>query len=121
MFTASNVSSPVPCRTVSEELLYMASNALAAGEPLGLRPPTEKSLMLFMAMAGSSPLKMRGTDGPIAIAWNGVFCPGCGKLCSDRLSQPSSVDFTPGVPDSIKSCASKCDRLGSGDPAACTI
>jgi hypothetical protein len=27
----------------------------------------------------------------------------------------------PGVPDSMKSCASKCDRLGSGEPAACTM
>ena len=35
----------------------MASNAVAAGEGFGLRPPTEKSLMLFMATAGSAPLK----------------------------------------------------------------
>ena len=46
----------------------MASNASAAGEGFGFRPPTEKSLMLFIATAGSEPLKIRGIDGPIAIA-----------------------------------------------------
>ncbi len=35
-----------------------------------------------------------------------------------RLSQPSSVPFTPGVPDSRKSWASKCERVPSGEPAA---
>ena len=29
--------------------------------------------------------------------------------------------FNPGVPDSMKSWASKCERVGSGDPAACTM
>ena len=33
----------------------------------------------------------------------------------------AGVAFNPGVPLSMKSCASKCDREGSGDPAACTI
>ena len=77
--------------------------------------------MLFMAMAGSTPLRMRGMDGPMAMAWKADFCDGCGKLRSERLSHPSSVDLMPGVPDSMKSCASKWERLGSGDPAACTI
>ena len=63
---------------------------------------------------------MRGIDGPRAMARNDDFCAG-GRLCRARLSQPSSVDLTPGVPDSMKSCASKCERLGSGEPAACTI
>jgi hypothetical protein len=40
---------------------------------------------------------------------------------SERLSHPSSVAFTPGVPVSMKSCASKCERVVSGDPAACTM
>jgi hypothetical protein len=39
-------------------------------------------------------------------------------LCSARLSQPSSVLLTPGVPDSMKSCASKWERDMSGEPAA---
>ena len=38
--------------------------SVAAGEAFGLLPPTEKSLMLFIATAGSRPLKMRGSDGP---------------------------------------------------------
>ena len=49
----------------------MASKALAAGEAFGFFPPTEKSLMLFMATAGSAPLRMRGSDGPSAIARKG--------------------------------------------------
>ena len=44
-----------------------------------------------------------------------------GRLCSERLSHPSSVIFTPGVPVSMKSCASKCERVVSGDPAAWTM
>src|SRR5580658_801566 len=115
----------------------MASKAVAAGEAFGFFPPTEKSLMLFMATAGSEPLRMRGTDGPSAIARNGEFWAAdgvvaemladifadtlAGMLCSERLSHPSSVIFTPGVPVSMKSCASKCERVVSGDPAACTM
>ena len=30
------------------------------------------------------------------------------------------MDLTPGVPDSMKSCASKWERVASGLPAACT-
>ena len=78
--------------------------------------------MLFMATAGSEPLKSRGSDGPSAIARNAEFCAGVampvGILCSERFSHPSSVTFTPGVPVSMKSCASKCERVGSGDPQA---
>src|ERR1041385_6137672 len=100
----------------------MASKALAAGEALGFCSPTEKSLMLFIATAGSEPLKIRGRDGPRAIARNAdAFWAAAGRLCRQRLSQPSSVAFTPGVPVSIKSCASKCERVVSGDPAALTI
>ena len=39
---------------------------------------------------------------------------------SARFSQPSSL-VVPGVPDSMKSCASKCERVGSGEPVASTI
>src|SRR6266516_1098505 len=96
----------------------MASKALAAGEGLGFLPPTEKSLMLFMATAGSEPLRMHGSDGPSARARKGEFCGERARLRSERLSHPSSVIFTPGVPVSMKSCASKWERVVSGDPAA---
>ena len=59
--------------------------------------------MLFMATAGSEPLRMRGSEGPSAMARNGEFCGEGGRLRRERLSHPSSVDFTPGVPDSMKS------------------
>ena len=96
----------------------MASNAVAANDGLGFLPPTEKSLMLFIATAGSEPLRMRGSDGPRAMARKGEACGVFGRARKDRLSQPSSVAFKPGVPVSMKSCASKCERVESGDPAA---
>ncbi len=97
----------------------MASKVLALGAPLGLFPPTAKSLMLLMATARSLPERIRGSEGPKARArnadWSGEDC---GKECSVRFSQPSSVAFKPGVPDSMKSCASKWERDGSGEPVA---
>src|SRR5271156_1074772 len=42
-------------------------------------------------------------------------------VCRARLSQPSSVALRPGVPDSMKSCASKWERVGSGEPTAWTM
>ena len=56
----------------------MASNVAAMGEGLGPRPPTEKSLILFIATAGSEPLRMRGSDGPSAMARNAEACAGSG-------------------------------------------
>src|SRR6185369_3034396 len=114
------VSCPVPWRTESTDCEYIASNVFATGE-LGLRPPTPKSLMLLMATAGSLPDRIRGREGPIAIARKADLSVGAGRECKLRFSQPSSVDLTPGVPDSMKSCASKCERVVSGDPAAWTI
>src|SRR3954469_1169618 len=61
---------------------------------------------------------MRGVDDKIATA-----CSGADRdffAASARVRKPSLVDFTPGVPDSMKSCASKCDRVASGLPTACT-
>ena len=46
----------------------MASKVLALGVPLGLFPPTPKSLMLLIAIAGSLPERIRGREGPRAIA-----------------------------------------------------
>src|SRR5580693_1965184 len=98
----------------------MASKVLALGVPLELFPPTPKSLMLFIAIAGSLPERIRGREGPRAIARKADWSAAAGEAreCRDRFSQPSSVVFTPGVPDSMKSCASKCERVGSGEPAA---
>ena len=96
----------------------MASNALAAGDGFGFLPPTEKSLMLFIATAGSEPLRMRGSDGPSAIARKGEVWGAFGSECSERLSHPSSVAFRPGVPVSMKSCASKCERVRDNDVQA---
>ncbi len=48
----------------------MASKVLELGVALGLFPPTLKSLMLFIATAGSLPERIRGRDGPMAIARN---------------------------------------------------
>src|SRR6266436_904522 len=72
------------------------------------------------AMGPNLPRMLHGRFGPIATARNGEAF-SSGTVSSARFSQPSSVDFNPGVPDSMKSCASKCERVGSGEPAACTM
>src|SRR6202035_5819120 len=105
ILTASKVSAPVPCSTLSDEWSYIDSKASAAGEDFGFLSPTEKSLMLFIATAGCAPLRIRGREGPRAIARNGEFCGVAGRLRRERLSHPSSVAITPGVPLSLKSCA----------------
>src|ERR1700677_2758763 len=97
----------------------MASKVFDIGAALGFFPPTEKSLRLLTATAGSLPERIRGNDGPSAMARKADLSGG--RSCRARFSQPSSVIFMPGVPDSMKSCASKCERDGSGDPAACTM
>src|SRR5208282_3390090 len=110
------------------ECSYMASTVFDMGAAFGFFPPTEKSFTLLTATAGSLAGRMRGSDGPRAIARRADLSfpelPGPelpGSSCRARFSQPSSVTFTPGVPDSMKSCASKCEREGSGEPAACTM
>jgi hypothetical protein len=45
---------------------------------------------------------------------------GAGSTPASRFNQPSGVALFPGVPDSMLSCPSKCERVGSGDPAAWT-
>ena len=75
--------------------------------------------MFVIATAPPLPERMRGSAGESATARSGetgvsFFAP------TARERNPSSVDFTPGVPDSMKSCASKCDRVASGEPTACT-
>jgi hypothetical protein len=80
--------------------------------------------MLSRATAWIRPSSVRGTSDPNATARNGVRAQSgqaISSACNARFSHPSTVAFIPGVPDSIKSCASKCDREGSGDPEACTI
>jgi len=112
----------------------MASKVFDIGAALGFFPPTEKSLRLLTAIAGSLPERMRGSDGPSAMARKADLSGAdlsaadfpaadfpAGNSRKARFSQPSSVTFTPGVPDSMKSCASKCERVGSGLPAACTM
>ena len=121
IFTASKVSCPVPCKTESTDWLYIASKVLAMGAAFGFRPPTPKSLMLFKATAGSLPERIRGREGPKAMARKADRFAASGRECKARFSQPSGVFFRPGVPDSMKSCASKCERDESGEPAACTI
>ena len=59
---------------------------------------------------------IKGRVGPTDSASVGVRAPG--KAASARFSQPSGVVGLPGVPFSMNCCASKCERLGSGEPAA---
>src|SRR5947207_15989727 len=72
-----------------------------------------------IATAPPLPERMRGSAGVSATARRGDAV----SFFFDtraRERNPSSVDFTPGVPHSMKSCASKCERVASGLPTACT-
>ncbi len=44
-----------------------------------------------------------------------------GRLARCRPSQPVTTLRSPGLPISMKNCASKCDRDGSVEPVACTM
>ena len=48
----------------------MASKVFDIGAAFGFFPPTEKSFRLLTATAGSLPERMRGSDGPSAMARN---------------------------------------------------
>src|SRR4029077_20679346 len=100
IFTASNVSLPVQCGHVSTDCSYMASKVLLATLGFGPRPPTVKPRMSPIATAGTDPASVRGSAPPMATARNGEAS-GSATPAMARFSQPSSVDFTPGVPDSI--------------------
>src|SRR6185437_6934351 len=90
----------------------MDSKVLEIGLALGLAPATANWLILLTAVADSLPARIRGREGLRATARKGEFFAGDGHECSARLSQPSWVSFRPGVPDSMKSCASKWERVG---------
>src|SRR5271166_4068397 len=90
------------------------------GVAAGLPPAIPNPFILLTATAGAAPARIRGRELPSETARNGLPVAPC-SLCNTRFSQPSCVLFTPGVPDSMWSCASKCDRVSSGEPAACTI
>ena len=58
--------------------------------------------MFVIATAPAAPERMRGNAGESATARNGEACGSFFKPTA-RERNPSSVDFTPGVPDSMKS------------------
>src|ERR1700727_1608161 len=68
------------------------------------------------------PLKILGSSAPTLIARVGAARSRsvAGSRPSSRFNQPSGVALLPGVPDSMLSCPSKWERVGSGDPAAWT-
>src|SRR5437763_5715540 len=97
-----------------------ASEYIDSKPPLTAGPPRMPNCETFvMATAPALPARMRGSAGPRATARSGD-APLSFVAETARERKPSSVDFTPGVPDSMKSCASKCERVTSGDPAAWT-
>src|SRR5437879_12740660 len=100
----------------------MASKMFDIGAAFGFLPSTEKSFRLLTAIAGSLPERMRGRDSPSAIARKAdlsaadvpaAYLSG-GRWCRARFSQ-QSVTFMPGVRDSMESCASRWELVGSGD------
>ena len=111
---ASNVSRPVPCSASSGELAYIVSNT-----PADRLSGTRKSRKFATATALFFPCSALGSSGPMLTARSGDAFPASCPIA--RFNHPSRVTLIPGVPDSIKSCASKCDRVGSGDPTASII
>src|SRR5207244_2731903 len=93
ILTASKVSRPVPCSTLSELLSYILSKVL---DDCASR--IWNSFRLLTATAGFTPRKVRGRAVPRLMARTGdvVFCGG-----RARFNQPSRVAFRPGVPDSM--------------------
>ena len=67
--------------------------------------------------APAVPERIRGNAGESATPRSGDEASAF-LATSARERNPSSVDLTPGVPDSMKSCASKCERVASGLPTA---
>ena len=79
----------------------MDSKLLLSGAAAGFAPPTAKSRILLIATAGTLPERIRGKAVPTATARKGAGFVATEFSCRQRLSQPSSVDLTPGVPDSM--------------------
>ena len=78
---------------------FMASRRADSLTSRSLAARTSKRSSEGIEMAPTSPRKLRGSAGPRATARNGE--PGSGSPPAARASQPSGVDFTPGVPDSM--------------------
>ena len=102
---ASKASWPVRCSTRSAAAAYSASNDACVPAP----PWTPNRFTSVIARAGAVPCSVRGNCGPSATARKGD---GAGdgddgeaserrSALSTRLSQPSLVLFTPGVPLSM--------------------
>jgi len=109
IFTASNVACALPCRTASTTATWPQKNS--GRKMVGLRLRS-KSLRLLMATAARD---RRGfwQRGPCHGAKRGI---GGRKGIETAVQPASSVAFSPGVPDSIKSCASKCERVDRATP-----
>ncbi len=95
-----------------------------------LRPPTRTDTALATRLAPLEMLSMdtdgveipgRGSDSDPAPGLKGFLEGGGPNVPAQRFIHPSLVDFRPGVPLSMKSCASKCDRVRSGEPMAWTM
>src|SRR3954471_8945595 len=115
MRAASNDSFAVPPSVPATASAYIDSNP-----PLTFAPPRIPNWLVFViATAPDPPDRIAGIAGDSGTPRNGgtdfsFLTP------TARARNPSSVDFTPGVPDSMKSCASKCERVVSGEPTAWT-
>src|SRR5450432_751779 len=106
--TASNDSCAVAWSAPGLAPAYMDSKDRAAA--VSSPPRTPKLARLVIAIAPELPERMRGIPGDMATARRGEALPAF-LPPSARERKPSAVDLTPGVPDSMKSWASKCERV----------
>ena len=113
VFTASNVSSPV-VPTAVESARYIAVRSVSASARQ-LRARRSKDASVCATSTGSGPRKERTSCDEKETACV-TSVPGI--LAIARSSQPVGVCLSPGVPDSWKSWASKCERVTCGFPTA---
>ena len=100
------------------DLAYIASKVSAAASPI--RRGVRSARGGRCATAPAAPARMRGMRRRQG---RGAQRRGSPRRGARRARAPGSrpgSSSTPGVPDSMKSCASKWERVGSGVPAACT-
>ncbi len=102
---ASKVSCAVLESSGSEVEAYISSKALrhqlhAARWGDWRCPPDGRPCRSCVQRQGAAPIIVRGVEAEKATARKGVAS-AWGALCKNRFSQPSGVDFTPGVADSM--------------------
>ena len=121
-FNASKVSPPAPCKTSPTASSYNDSKPfeleLFCADGMAMPLPTSKVLRLGIA-SESLPRKERGSIDVMLTLRNAVanLAWSSGQFSIVLASQPARAVLS-NMASSMKSCASKCERDGLGEPHA---